>query len=67
MSTTTKFQRDIEHIGMSQVEAARFFLRNDRTVRRWASGDLPTPREVRIALWLMRKFNVKPEDVPDDP
>lgn len=40
-------------LGMSQMDAARFFKVNGRTVRRWIAGEQPIPEAVAIALWLM--------------
>lgn len=40
-------------LGMSQMDAARFFKVDGRTVRRWVAGEQPIPEAVAIALWLM--------------
>lgn len=56
----TKYQNAIEALGMTQIEAANFFRIGERTSRRYAAAKtLPVPLE--IALALMIKFNVTPE------
>jgi hypothetical protein len=40
--------------------AARLFKVNERTARRWASGEQDVPRAVSIALELMIRFRVDP-------
>lgn len=62
--TAEQYCKAIERIGLSQVGAARFFHVNERTSRRWASGEQPVPRVIEIILWLMIKFKVRADDVP---
>lgn len=64
--TPEKFQAAIEKLGLSQVKAARLFGYNERTTRRWASGEDPVPRIIEIVLWLMIKFKVRPTDLPEE-
>jgi hypothetical protein len=63
--TLEEYQSALTHLGLSQVGAARLFGYNERTSRRWATGEQPIPRIVQIVLWLMLKFKVKPADIPD--
>lgn len=62
--TAAEYCKALDRVGLTQVGAARFFCVNERTSRRWASGEQPVPRVVEIALWLMMKFKVKWDDVP---
>lgn len=43
--TPDEYRTTIEHLGLSQVAAARLLGVDDRTSRRWASGerDIPPP------------------------
>lgn len=45
--TADEYRAAIEHLGLSQVAAARLLGVDDRTSRRWASGDreVPPPAE----------------------
>jgi hypothetical protein len=65
--TLDEYQSALTRLGLSQVGAARLFGYNERTSRRWATGEQPIPRVVEIVLWLILKFKVKPEDIPNEP
>lgn len=58
-----EFTNTIKHLGLSQVGAAAFLCVNDRTVRRWVSGDMPVPRVVELLLLVMVEKEVKPADI----
>ncbi len=62
--TPKQYREALDRVGLSQVGAAHFFFVNQRTSRRWASGEQPVPRTIEIILWLMMKFKVRWEDVP---
>lgn len=53
MSATTTLQAQLDRLNLSQVGAARLFGIDDRTMRRYCSGELPTPRAITIALGLL--------------
>jgi hypothetical protein len=46
----------LAELGFSQVEAARIFEVDERTSRRWASGELPFPVAVAMLLSLMTEY-----------
>lgn len=48
---------------LSQMAGARLFRVNPTTMRRWCSGDQDIQEGVAIALRLMIKFKVKPEEI----
>jgi len=48
----------LAELGFTQVEAARFFEVDERTSRRWASGELPFPVAVAMVLSLMERHRV---------
>jgi DNA-binding transcriptional regulator YiaG len=48
--TPTQLRAHLEKLGYSQRQFARVMSRDDREVRRWASGDEPVPEQ--IATWL---------------
>ena len=50
-------------LGLTKSGAARLFGVTYRTVHRWTEGEQEIPRAVAIALRLMIRFGVKPEDV----
>lgn len=56
------FKNVIEQLGYTQVGISRLLGVNDRTGRRWASGEQDIPRAVEITLDLMRRFGLR-EDV----
>lgn len=59
MSATTTLQAQLDRLNLSQVGAAKLFGIDDRTMRRYCSGELPAPRAITIALGLMIRGNVK--------
>ena len=58
--TPTQFREAIARLGLSQVGAASLFKVNDRTARRWASGEQDIPAAVALALRLMIRHKVSP-------
>jgi hypothetical protein len=64
-----RFKQALERVGFKSplAGAALFFDYNERTVRRWMDGEADVPHIVAIVLWLMEKFQVKPEDLPVKP
>lgn len=48
------FRAALSAAGLSQRAAAAALDINERTVRRYAAGDLPTPRVVTLALERLR-------------
>ena len=62
-----EFNKAIEGLGLSQVEAARLFGTYPSTVRRWVGGDISVPWPVFLVLWLVEKFKVPVGDLPKKP
>lgn len=58
--TPNTFRELLDRLGLSQVGAASLFGVNDRTARRWASGEQDIPQAVALALMLMARHKVKP-------
>ncbi len=56
-----EFKASIEALGYSQVGISRLFGVNDRTGRRWASGDVPIPEAAVTCLKLMLMSGLTPE------
>jgi hypothetical protein len=56
----TEFRAALETLRLPVTGAARLFNVNERTARRWASGEQDVPRAVQIALGLMIRFKVDP-------
>jgi plasmid maintenance system antidote protein VapI len=53
----------LNFLGLNKSEAARFLGVTYRTVHRWTEGEQEIPRAVAIALRLMIRFNVSPNDI----
>lgn len=58
--TPTQYRDTIAALGLNQSSAARLFGVDPRTSRRWASGDMPVPRAVELALRIMLTHGVTP-------
>lgn len=56
--TAPEFRAALAALNLSQVGAAKLFGVNDRTARRWASGDQEVPRVVALCLRLMVNYRV---------
>ncbi len=52
-----QFRRALRRLRLSQMEAARRLVVNERTVRRWVAGDSRIPESVGLVLelWLRRR------------
>jgi hypothetical protein len=61
--TAEQFRRDLATIGLNQSAFGRWIDREGRTVRYWASGRLPVPREVGLLLKLLIASGLRPEDI----
>lgn len=61
--TPEQFRFALIRLDLSQVGAASLFAVDERTARRWASGERPVPVSVSIALRLMLKHGETPETV----
>jgi hypothetical protein len=59
--TPEQFRFALIRLDLSQVGAASLFAVDERTARRWASGERPVPASVSIALRLMLRFGVDAE------
>lgn len=53
----------IDRLGLSQRAAGAFLGVDERTSRRWVSGDSAIPESVAKLLRLMIRLKLKPEDV----
>lgn len=52
--TATQFKRAVKRVEMTLNGFARFINIHPRTVRRYASGELPVPRHVEAVLSLLQ-------------
>ena len=59
--TPDDYKEALRRLDLSQAGAARLFRVNDRTSRRWASGEQEVPKAVEIALRLMVRFHIDPK------
>jgi hypothetical protein len=48
--TPEAFKAALQQLGHSPLSFSNIILENDRTVRGWASGELPIPRVVELLL-----------------
>ena len=60
--TATEYRDALSRVGLTQVGAAKLFGVNPRTSQRWALGEQDIPRAVAIALRLMGRHQVSPEE-----
>jgi hypothetical protein len=56
-----QYKNVIASVGMSQVRAAKFLDVNERTSRRYASGEWPLPRAHRLLLAVLVHKRVSPD------
>jgi hypothetical protein len=61
--TGDDYRHAIDHLGMTQVGSARFFGVNDKTPRRWISGEHPIPCAVSMLLRVMVRHHLTPHHV----
>ena len=61
--TANQFRATLARLGLSQRGASRLFNVNERTVRRWASGDIAVPEGIVTHLQTMLTMSEKPKRV----
>lgn len=59
----TEYRETIARLGLSQVQAASFLGVDERTSRRWASGDREIPLSAARFLSFLDLANIKPKRV----
>jgi hypothetical protein len=57
------YEHSIARLGLSQRAAGKFLGVDERTSRRWVSGDSAIPESAAKLLRLMIRLKLKPEDV----
>ena len=63
LMTPRQYIDAIDRLGLSQRAAGAFLGVDERTSRRWVSGDSAIPESVAKLLRLMIRLKLKPEDV----
>lgn len=58
LMTPDQFRASLKRLSLTQNAFAGFLGRGDRTVRRWASGDLDIPVEIALLLALMERYSL---------
>jgi len=53
----------LERIGLTVPQGAHFFGVDERTNRRWVSGERYVPRAVDLVFWLMARQGLKATDI----
>lgn len=61
--TPTQFRTALDRLDLTQVGAARLFGADQRTARRWASGERAIPNPVVIMLRLLLAKKITVEDI----
>lgn len=61
-----EYQRAIDQLGLTQVDAGHFFELTDRTSRNYSSGFRKVPKAIAIALRLMIRDEIDPDEIDDD-
>jgi DNA-binding transcriptional regulator YiaG len=61
----TSFTEALARLGLSQVEAARFFGLTTRIVRMYQRGDSPVPQPLSMLLRLMLAMKLTPAKVKE--
>lgn len=61
--TPKQYVDAIGRLGLSQRAAGAFLGVDERTSRRWVSGESPIPEMAAKLLRLMIRLKLKPEDV----
>lgn len=61
--TPNQYRAAIEKIGLSQRSAGTFLGVDERSSRRWASGEAEIPEAVGKLLRLMVKLGLSPDEV----
>jgi hypothetical protein len=62
--TPKQFRDAIARLGLSQEAAGEFFGYSARQGQRWANNERPVPVAVAIAIRLMIRYEIKPDDMP---
>ena len=63
--TANEYRAALARFGLTQTGAARLFRADERTSRRWASGDRAVPPTVEILLELLLQGTLRVRD-PDE-
>jgi hypothetical protein len=58
-----EYRDAIAALNLTQVAAARFVKVDERTSRRWATGEIPIPHAVALLLRVMLAWNISPARV----
>jgi hypothetical protein len=61
--THGQFNRALVQLGITQIALAERLATNERTVRRWMTGDWPVPVPVALLINLMLSTNSNIEDL----
>ncbi|MEY9235369.1 hypothetical protein ABIF78_007692 [Bradyrhizobium japonicum] len=61
--TPEQYKAAIKKLGLSQERAGKYFGFSPRVGQSWALGESPVPEAVVIAMTLMLKDGLMPEDV----
>lgn len=61
------FRDQLDRLGLGQRQLARLYEVNERTVRRWATGDQPIPLPVMAALCASEPGALAYPDEADEP
>jgi DNA-binding transcriptional regulator YiaG len=61
--TSREFTTALAKLGITQIALATKLVTNERTVRRWTSGDWPVPPPVALLLNLMLDTNKTVDDL----
>jgi hypothetical protein len=61
--TSRQFTKAMTQMGITQIALAEKLATNERTVRRWMTGDWPVPVPVALLINLMIDSNKSLEDL----
>lgn len=56
--TPDEFRTALERLGLTQIGAARFLGLDERTLRRYATGEKPVPRTVEMILRIAERLGM---------
>jgi hypothetical protein len=56
--TAQQYRDAIEHMGLNQVQAAKFFDVTERTSRNWAANGAPTVVHMLLRIMTTRRISV---------
>lgn len=57
MMDAVQFRAGLDGLGLSQTAFAKWTGKNPRTVRRWAAGEDPVPREIAVIIALLEAIS----------